>query len=104
MGRARDRDVFWLPLLLPVDWQTEDLKETQSSEMGKKIKKDEKPPPDDVFDTLLVESRQAATVVLMLTSPEEDVQSKACQAIYKFVEKCDENKKQMLDLDAIDPL
>ncbi|XP_012938913.1 armadillo repeat-containing protein 3 isoform X2 [Aplysia californica] len=72
--------------------------------MGKKVKKDEKPPPDDVFDTLLVESRQAATVVLMLTSPEEDVQSKACEAIYKFVEKCDENKKLLLDLEAVDPL
>ncbi|KAK3779638.1 hypothetical protein RRG08_040361 [Elysia crispata] len=72
--------------------------------MGKKVKKDEKPPPDDVFDTLLVESRQAATVVLMLTSPEEDVQSKACEAIYKFVEKCDENKKLLLDLGAVDPL
>jgi len=35
-----------------------------------------------------VESRQAGTVVLMLSSPEEDVQSKACEAIYKFVAKC----------------
>ena len=40
------------------------------------------------FDTLLVESRQAATVVLMLESPEEEVLSKACEAIYRFVEKC----------------
>merc|ERR1712150_42776 len=72
--------------------------------MGKKIKKDEKGPPDDVFDTLLVESRQAATVVLMLESPEEDVLSKACEAIYKFVEKCDENRKVLLDLNCIDPL
>ncbi|KAK7097085.1 armadillo repeat-containing protein 3-like isoform X2 [Littorina saxatilis] len=72
--------------------------------MGKKVKKDEKPPPDDVFDALLVESRQAATVVLMLNSPEEDVQSKACEAIYKFVDKCEENKKLLLDLNAMDPL
>lgn len=72
--------------------------------MGKKVKKDEKPPPDDVFDTLLVESRQAGTVVLMLSSPEEDVQSKACEAIYKFVDKCDENKKQLLDLNAVQHL
>ena len=35
-----------------------------------------------------MESRQAATVVLMLDSPEDDVLSKACEAIYKFVEKC----------------
>ncbi|KAL8577393.1 hypothetical protein ACOMHN_060215 [Nucella lapillus] len=72
--------------------------------MGKKMKKDEKPPPVDVFDPLLVESRQAATVVLMLSSPEEDVQSKACEAIYKFVDKCDENKKLLLDLQTLDPL
>ncbi|XP_046553420.1 armadillo repeat-containing protein 3-like [Haliotis rubra] len=72
--------------------------------MGKKVKEDKKAPPEDVFDTILVESRQAATVVLMLNSPEEDVQSKACEAIYKFVDKCDENKKTLLDLDSIDPL
>ncbi|XP_025087750.1 armadillo repeat-containing protein 3-like [Pomacea canaliculata] len=72
--------------------------------MGKKVKKDEKPQPDDVFDALLVESRNAATVVLMLSSPEEDVQSKACEAIYKFVDKCEENKKILLDLKAVDPL
>ncbi|XP_050417691.1 armadillo repeat-containing protein 3 [Patella vulgata] len=72
--------------------------------MGKKVKKDEKAPPEDVFDTILVESRQAATVVLMLSSPEEDVQSKACEAIYKFVDKCDENKKTLMDLGAIEPL
>ncbi|XP_022325530.2 armadillo repeat-containing protein 3-like isoform X1 [Crassostrea virginica] len=68
--------------------------------MGKKVKEEKKAPPDDVFDTLAVESRQAGTVVLMLSSPEEDVQSKACEAIYKFVDKCDENKKQLLDLGA----
>ena len=55
--------------------------------MGKKVKKDEKGPPDDVFDPLLVESRQAKTVVLMLESPEEEVLTKACEAIYKFVDK-----------------
>lgn len=37
----------------------------------------------------MIESRQAATVVLMLNSPEEDVQSKACEAIYRFVDKCE---------------
>ncbi|CAH1777612.1 unnamed protein product [Owenia fusiformis] len=72
--------------------------------MGKKIKKEDKAPPEDVFDALLVESHQAATVVLMLESPEEDVLAKACEAIYKFVEKCDENKKVLLDLGAVDPL
>ena len=34
-----------------------------------------------------MESRQAGTVVLMLSSPEEEVQAKACEAIYKFVDK-----------------
>ena len=34
-----------------------------------------------------MESRQAGTVVLMLNSPEEDVVAKACEAIYKFVDK-----------------
>ncbi|XP_064636368.1 armadillo repeat-containing protein 3-like isoform X2 [Lineus longissimus] len=72
--------------------------------MGKKIKKDDKPQLDDVFDTLLVESKQAATVVLMLDSPEDDVLAKACEAIYKFVDKCDENKKILLDLGAVDKL
>ena len=41
------------------------------------------------FDPLLVESRQAATVVLMLTSPEDEVLAKACEAIFKFVDKCE---------------
>ncbi|XP_076117995.1 armadillo repeat-containing protein 3-like isoform X5 [Mytilus galloprovincialis] len=77
---------------------------SRGTDMGKKVKKDEKPPPDDVFDPLLVESRQAGTVVLMLSSPEEDVQAKACEAIYKYVDKCDENKKQLLDLNAIEAL
>ncbi|XP_013381649.1 armadillo repeat-containing protein 3 isoform X2 [Lingula anatina] len=72
--------------------------------MGKKVKKEEKTAPDDVFDTLLVESRQAATVVLMLDSPEEEVQSKACEAIYKFVDKCDENKKVLMDLGAVEKM
>ncbi|BFZ14755.1 hypothetical protein BsWGS_17793 [Bradybaena similaris] len=72
--------------------------------MGRKTKKDDKPAPDDAFETIIVESRQAATVVLMLSSPEEDVQSKACEALYKFVEKCDANKKIILDLDGLHPL
>ncbi|KAK2168768.1 hypothetical protein LSH36_14g03039 [Paralvinella palmiformis] len=72
--------------------------------MGKKIKKDEKGPPEDVFEALQIESKQAATVVLMLESPEEEVLTKACEAIYRFVEKAEENKKTMLDLDVLEPL
>uniref|UniRef100_A0A8C4VWH6 Armadillo repeat containing 3 n=1 Tax=Gopherus evgoodei TaxID=1825980 RepID=A0A8C4VWH6_9SAUR len=36
------------------------------------------------FDPLSIESKKAATVVLMLNSPEEEVLAKACDAIYKF--------------------
>ena len=39
------------------------------------------------FDLLVVESRNATTVILMLGSPEEDVLTRACDAIYRFVEK-----------------
>ncbi|XP_077994549.1 armadillo repeat-containing protein 3-like isoform X2 [Glandiceps talaboti] len=72
--------------------------------MGKKTKKDSEPPPKDTFDPLLVESKQAATVVLMLDSPEEDVQTRACEAIYKFAEKCDDNKALLLELGAMPAL
>ncbi|XP_074650808.1 armadillo repeat-containing protein 3-like [Tubulanus polymorphus] len=72
--------------------------------MGKKIKKEEKAPPEDVFDPLQVESKEAATVVLMLDSPEEDVLAKACEAMYRFADKCDENKKVLLDLGTVDKL
>ena len=40
------------------------------------------------FDPLLVESKKTGTVVLMLKSEEEEVLSKACEAIYKFADKC----------------
>ncbi|XP_033021059.1 armadillo repeat-containing protein 3 isoform X2 [Lacerta agilis] len=72
--------------------------------MGKKIKKEVEPPPKDVFDPLSIESKKAATVVLMLSSPEEEVLSKACEAIYKFATKGEENKLTLLDLGALEPL
>ncbi|XP_070564902.1 armadillo repeat-containing protein 3-like isoform X2 [Ptychodera flava] len=72
--------------------------------MGKKTKKDSEPPPKDTFDPLTVDSKQAATVVLMLDSPEEEVQTKACEALYKFAEKCDDNKALLLELGVIQPL
>ncbi|XP_019387644.1 PREDICTED: armadillo repeat-containing protein 3 isoform X3 [Crocodylus porosus] len=72
--------------------------------MGKKIKKEVEPPPKDVFDTLSIESKKAATVVLMLNSPEEEVLAKACDAIYKFASKGDENKVTLLNLGAVEPL
>ncbi|XP_050793329.1 armadillo repeat-containing protein 3 [Gopherus flavomarginatus] len=72
--------------------------------MGKKVKKEVEPPPKDVFDPLSIESKKAATVVLMLNSPEEEVLAKACDAIYKFASKGDENKVTLLSLGAVEPL
>lgn len=39
------------------------------------------------FDPLTIESKKAATVVLMLNSPEEEILAKACEAIYRFALK-----------------
>ncbi|XP_075584262.1 armadillo repeat-containing protein 3 [Pelecanus crispus] len=72
--------------------------------MGKKVKKEVEPPPKDVFDPLLIESKTAATVVLMLGSPEEEVLAKACDALYKFASKGDENKVTLLGLGAVELL
>nr|XP_006119594.1 armadillo repeat-containing protein 3 isoform X2 [Pelodiscus sinensis] len=72
--------------------------------MGKKVKKEVEPPPKDVFDPLSIESKKAATVVLMLNSPEEEVLAKACESIYKFASKGDENKVTLLGLGAVEPL
>ncbi|XP_054515348.1 armadillo repeat-containing protein 3 isoform X6 [Pan troglodytes] len=72
--------------------------------MGKKIKKEVEPPPKDVFDPLIIESKKAATVVLMLNSPEEEILAKACEAIYKFALKGEENKTTLLELGAVEPL
>ncbi|KAM7156378.1 armadillo repeat-containing protein 3-like isoform 1-T1 [Molossus nigricans] len=72
--------------------------------MGKKIKKEAEPPPKDVFDPLTIESKNVATVVLMLNSPEEEILAKACEAIYKFALKGEENKATLLELGAVEPL
>ncbi|XP_067417810.1 armadillo repeat-containing protein 3 [Emydura macquarii macquarii] len=40
----------------------------------------------------------------MLNSPEEEVLAKACDAIYKFASKGDENKVTLLGLGAVEPL
>ena len=39
------------------------------------------------FDPILIESRQALTVTLMLDSPEEEVLTRACEAIFRFADK-----------------
>ncbi|XP_036364292.1 armadillo repeat-containing protein 3-like isoform X1 [Octopus sinensis] len=76
--------------------------------MVKKGKKEDKLPAEDFdstdFDPILIESRQAGTAVLMLASSEADVQAHACEAIYKFVVKNEENKKTLLELNACEPL
>jgi HEAT repeat protein len=55
----------------------------------------------DTFDPVLIEPSHAATAVLMLDSPEEEVVIKAAEAIYKFVEKCNPNKMLLLELEAV---
>ncbi|XP_041344525.1 armadillo repeat-containing protein 3 [Pyrgilauda ruficollis] len=72
--------------------------------MGKKVKKESDSPPKDVFDPLLIESKAPATVVLMLRSPENEVLAKACDALYKFASKGDENKVTLLGLGALEHL
>ncbi|XP_074123017.1 armadillo repeat-containing protein 3 isoform X4 [Sminthopsis crassicaudata] len=71
--------------------------------MGKKIKKEVEPPPKDVFDPLTIESKKAATVVLMLNSTEEEILAKACEAIYKFALK-DDVKKSLRELDILNAI
>uniref|UniRef100_A0A4W3GUU8 Armadillo repeat containing 3 n=1 Tax=Callorhinchus milii TaxID=7868 RepID=A0A4W3GUU8_CALMI len=46
-------------------------------------------------------SKNVHTVVLLLESPEDDILSKACEAIYRFAEKADENKITLLGLGAV---
>ncbi|XP_067863221.1 armadillo repeat-containing protein 3 [Heptranchias perlo] len=69
--------------------------------MGKKQKKEAEPSPKDTFNSLIIESKNVHTVVLMLDSPEDEILLKACEAIYKFAEKADENKINLLALGAI---
>ncbi|XP_062900304.1 armadillo repeat-containing protein 3 [Mobula hypostoma] len=73
--------------------------------MGKKQKKEvEQSPKDTHFNSLTIESKNLQTVVLMLDSPEDEILLKACEAIYKFAEKGDENKLNLLGLGAIPKL
>uniref|UniRef100_UPI0037E769F6 armadillo repeat-containing protein 3 n=1 Tax=Semicossyphus pulcher TaxID=241346 RepID=UPI0037E769F6 len=72
--------------------------------MGKKMKKESETPRKDTFEPVLVEGRTPETVVLLLSSTEEDILVKACKAIYLFAEKGDENKVSLLGLGALEPL
>ncbi|KAM9839683.1 armadillo repeat-containing protein 3 [Aulostomus maculatus] len=68
---------------------------------------DVKPAPNfDVkkFGPLGVEVKTPATVVLLLSSLEEDILAKACEAIYAFAEKGDKNKVSLLELGALQRL
>uniref|UniRef100_A0A665WDD4 Armadillo repeat containing 3 n=1 Tax=Echeneis naucrates TaxID=173247 RepID=A0A665WDD4_ECHNA len=72
--------------------------------MGKKVKKESETPCKETFEALPVESKTPATTVLLLSSPEEDIVIKACEAIHIFAEKGDENKVSLLELGALGPL
>uniref|UniRef100_A0A672GT18 Armadillo repeat containing 3 n=1 Tax=Salarias fasciatus TaxID=181472 RepID=A0A672GT18_SALFA len=72
--------------------------------MGKKGRRESETPGRETFDPLPVESKTPATVVLLLNSPEEDILVKACEAIFTFAEKGDENKVCLLGLGALEPL
>ncbi|XP_042366739.1 armadillo repeat-containing protein 3 [Plectropomus leopardus] len=72
--------------------------------MGKKVKKESETPCKETFEPLPVEGKTPATVVLLLSSPEEDILFKACEAIHTFAEKGDENKLSLLGLGALEPL
>ncbi|XP_073344887.1 armadillo repeat-containing protein 3 [Pagrus major] len=72
--------------------------------MGKKVKKESETPCKETFEPLPVEGKNPATVVLLLSSPEEDILVKACEAIHTFAEKGDENKVSLLGLGALEPL
>ncbi|KAK1806781.1 hypothetical protein P4O66_004808, partial [Electrophorus voltai] len=72
---------------------------------GKRAKREPEPLPKDGIDPLTVESKSAATVVLMLRSPEAAVLVRACEAIFRFAEKGrDENRSSLVGLGAVEPL
>ncbi|XP_036934293.1 armadillo repeat-containing protein 3 isoform X2 [Acanthopagrus latus] len=72
--------------------------------MGKKVRKESETSCKETFEPLPVEGKNPATVVLLLSSPEEDILVKACEAIHTFAEKGDENKVSLLGLGALEPL
>ncbi|KAI4806938.1 hypothetical protein KUCAC02_017728 [Chaenocephalus aceratus] len=72
--------------------------------MGKKAKKETESRCKEPFEPLPVEGKTPETVVLLLSSQEEDILVKACEAIYTFAEKGDDNKFYLLGLGALEPL
>ncbi|KAI9518682.1 hypothetical protein NQZ68_035073 [Dissostichus eleginoides] len=77
---------------------------TRGHNMGKKAKKEAETPCKEPFEPLPVEGKTPETVVLLLSSPEEDILVKACEAIHTFAEKGDDNKVSLLGLGALEPL
>ncbi|XP_072306756.1 armadillo repeat-containing protein 3 [Eucyclogobius newberryi] len=72
--------------------------------MVKRGQKDSATPTNETFDPLEVEGKTPATVVLLLSSPEEDILIKACEAVHAFADGGDENKVLLLGLGALEPL
>uniref|UniRef100_A0A3B3ZZF8 Uncharacterized protein n=1 Tax=Periophthalmus magnuspinnatus TaxID=409849 RepID=A0A3B3ZZF8_9GOBI len=72
--------------------------------MVRKGKKESATPTKDTFDPLAIEGKTPATVVLLLSSPEEDILIKACETIHAFADRGDENKLSLLGLGALKPL
>ncbi|XP_068604234.1 armadillo repeat-containing protein 3 [Brachionichthys hirsutus] len=71
--------------------------------MGRKVKESDTP-CKETFEPLLIEGKTPGTVVLLLNSTEEEVLAKACEAIYVFAEKGDDNKTSLVGLGALEPL
>ncbi|CAL8108967.1 unnamed protein product [Calicophoron daubneyi] len=70
---------------------------------AKKAKKEDSE-GSETFDEFTVGLRQAESAALMLKSPEDDAKIRACDALYKFAEKRDENKKVLLALNICETL
>nr|CAH8849982.1 unnamed protein product [Trichobilharzia regenti] len=70
---------------------------------GKKSKRDDVSAVD-TFDEVIIGLHQADSAVLMLKSPEDDVKTRACEALYKFSNKSDENKKALVSLNVLEYL
>jgi len=68
-----------------------------------------KPKKDDessrtTFKAVVIESKNCSTVVTMLKSEEAEVLTKACEALFRFALKADENKLLLHSLNTIDYL
>ena len=53
---------------------------------------------DESFEPIKVEARLANTTILMLESPEDEIVQKACESIFKF---CEKSNEQLLNLNKL---